>query len=45
MHHGCSEVEIFKVESDKAGAGGGDDTVQEQFHGGEVSSGVLTLSG
>jgi hypothetical protein len=29
----------LKVESYKAGAGGGDDAVQEKFHGGEVSSG------
>jgi hypothetical protein len=28
-HHGCAEVKIFKVESCKAGAGGGDDAVQE----------------
>jgi hypothetical protein len=28
-YHGCSEVKIFEVESDEAGAGSGDDAVQE----------------
>jgi hypothetical protein len=44
-HHGCSQIKIFKVESDKTGVGSGDDAVQEQFYDGEVSSGGADFVG